>query len=154
MDSEHAMTTAAGRSQHARPVSGVRSVALRTLGIIAGYGMYAWLVALLPTSRAETPINAPPTQVTEGRRVWLASGCQSCHSIYGLGGHSGPDLTNVVTRASPATVGALVRTGSRGMPAFSLDDAALEAIVTYLAAIDASGTYPPSSLTDRSLGKP
>ena len=37
-------------------------------------------------------------QLTAGQRVYQAQGCSSCHTINGIGGTSGPDLTKVGSR--------------------------------------------------------
>ncbi len=96
----------------------------------------------MPTSRA----------YLTGRGVWLHQKCQVCHSIYGLGGHAGPDLTNVLTRQPEVYVRNVVAHGYHGMPAFDVTDAELQGLVDYLSFIGATGVYPPSSIHDPVFG--
>ncbi len=108
------------------------------------------LTAYLALLAAEAPA---PTgnrggRPAAGRELWLANGCQSCHSIYGLGGHSGPDLTNVVGRRPIAYIRRVLSAGQGAMPAFALSPPQQRDLTAYLALLDATGTYPPLSLTD------
>lgn len=133
-----------------------RAVACRTLGVLGVYAAYALAAARLPVSppRAETsdlPV-VPRAPWQESRSAWLAMGCQTCHSIYGLGGHTGPDLTDVTSRVPREYIEAVVRSGARGMPAFEVDDGTLARIVQYLVSIDASGEYSPTGLGDGVFG--
>jgi nitric oxide reductase subunit C len=129
-------------------------IARRILPVIAGYVLYAFLVATLPGRADDSPAPAehaalpsPPVSLIEaGRLVWQACRCQACHSIYGLGGHTGPDLTNVARRASNELIKAQVRAGGAVMPAFDLNDDEAAALAAYLRSVDATGTYPPSSI--------
>lgn len=96
----------------------------------------------------------PPTDpaYAAGRRVWLDHACQTCHSIYGVGGHLGPDLTNVARPGNAGTVRATVANGKGAMPAFALSAEQFDALVAYLEAIDRTGVYPPTSLGDPVFG--
>lgn len=128
-----------------------RSVAQRALVVILGFGLYAAVCASTPADPVSVGI--PQAQLTSSRGAWMASGCQSCHSIYGLGGHIGPDLTNVISRSSPEYVRAMVKAGPPGMPSYGhLDESSVESIVSYLSAVDRSGTYPPRSLRSPVFG--
>lgn len=98
----------------------------------------------------EAPAQEPRSaQAVEGRRLFLESGCGSCHAIRGTpaDGMIGPDLTHVGGRESlaagilPNTVDALrrwiaypkrVKPGAK-MPSFAmLPEAEIEAIAVYL----------------------
>lgn len=134
-----------------------RAVACRTLGVLGVYAAYALAAARLPVSppRAEASdlLAVPGAPSQESRSAWLAMGCQTCHSIYGLGGHTGPDLTDVTSRVPREYIEAVVRSGARGMPAFEVEDEKLARIIEYLASIDASGEYSPAGLEDGVFGE-
>jgi mono/diheme cytochrome c family protein len=116
----------------------------RTLAGIVGFVFYAAAVSILPTEEPRGPLT--PTIPREVRTAWRAAGCQTCHSVFGLGGHTGPDLTNIITRTSPGYIRAVIRTGLPGMPAYDLDDQSLDNLTRYLQAVDHAGRYPPPSL--------
>ena len=125
-----------------------RQVRARTLVPIAGFLAYAASVWLVPTPDAGSAVTSPETtgDAAAGARAWRAAGCQACHSILGLGGHTGPDLTNILSRTSPEYVRAIMLAGQPGMPSyFRLDPDHSAAIIDYLAAIDRSARYPSDS---------
>lgn len=131
-----------------------RTVLLRAAVVIAGYIVYAALAMTMPTS---DPGGADPMphheQAGDGVRVWLAHNCQSCHSLYGLGGHTGPDLTNVAERRLPGYVEAVVGTGLPGMPPIALDDHDAAALAAFLGQVSATGVYPPKHLRGPVFGE-
>ncbi|MCC6284629.1 MAG: cytochrome c [Phycisphaerales bacterium] len=114
-------------------------VVIRAAIAVAGFAAYAGAVWLSPMG---TRVGAPP----EGVRAWRAAGCQSCHALFGLGGHLGPDLTFVVTRRPEGFVDVMMRSPPEGMPSFAgLSDAERAAIVDYLRAVDAAAREAPKS---------
>lgn len=44
----------------------------------------------------------PPGDPSRGARTYQANGCPACHTLNGLGGSFGPDLTGIGARRSPA----------------------------------------------------
>jgi len=74
------------------------------------------------------------SQRTHGAAVFSASGCQHCHSIGGVGGHKGPDLSGVGRRKSKAALRQQVVFGSKVMPAFGddLEPGELKDLIAYL----------------------
>jgi mono/diheme cytochrome c family protein len=123
-------------------------VARRIAAVLAGWAVYALLLALLPVRAAAADAPAAP----QGRAAWDRAGCAVCHSLYGLGGHLGPDLTDAHGRLGPAALRAIVRRGGSVMPAFALDDAELDALLAFLAEADAGGSFAPRSLGDPPFG--
>ncbi len=125
------------------------SVLAKVIGLALGFGL---MTALVIWSPGRTPPEMQPGEdVLAGWTAWRANNCAACHSIYGLGGHLGPDLTNVVTRKGPDLVRARITAGGHGMPAFP--DADTEALAAYLDYIDHTGDYPPTSLTAPGYGE-
>jgi mono/diheme cytochrome c family protein len=129
------------------------AVLVRIGAVVALYAGYTLALAVLPEDRDVAP--ADPVRYAAGRDVWLANRCQSCHSIYGLGGHLGPDLTSVL--ADPdATESVLLtlRYGRGQMPGFGLGDAKEDALLDFLRVVGSTGRYPPRSLGDDVFGGP
>src|ERR1039458_3457006 len=74
------------------------------------------------------------SQRAHGAAVFSASGCQHCHSIGGVGGHKGPDLSGVGRRKSKAALRQQIVYGSKVMPAFGddLEPNELKDLIAYL----------------------
>jgi nitric oxide reductase subunit C len=102
--------------------------------LVACFGAGTWFVY-------EGVSDAPPAsaQVRQGIRNWQKHNCASCHQLYGLGGYMGPDLTNVHGDKGQARIRTYVRYGTGRMPAHAMDDKDLDALVAFLAWVDASG---------------
>ncbi len=105
-----------------------------------GYVMMTFLVATLPSG--STAITPAAPELAEGVEIWRSAGCIACHSIYGLGGHVGPDLTNAVSRLNEEAVAAKILAGSDKMPRFVLSDDTTAKLVAWLSYIDHTGVYP------------
>jgi cytochrome c oxidase cbb3-type subunit 3 len=89
-----------------------------------------------PPPRIATPQTYPPEQVQAGETAF-ASQCGFCHGRDAAGGAGGTDLTRSTLVAEDVRgdkVGPVIRSGrpDRGMPAFSLGDAELSAIVAFI----------------------
>ncbi len=84
-------------------------------------------------------------QARHGQALFQQHNCIACHQFYGLGGYMGPDLTNVISKYSPAYARAFMATGTTRMPNFNLTDDELDALVAYLSFVDSTGTYPPQN---------
>ena len=83
-----------------------------------------------------TPQQYPREQIESGR-VRFASQCGFCHGRDAAGGESGPDLTRselVAADVRGDRIGPVVRSGrvDKGMPAFTLSEADLTAIVAFV----------------------
>jgi cytochrome c oxidase cbb3-type subunit 3 len=92
--------------------------------------------AAVPPPATATPQSYPPEQVRAGQPIFSAQ-CGFCHGRDAMGGETGPDLTraaSVATDVRGGTLGPLVRNGrvDKGMPAFSLGDADLAAVVAFI----------------------
>lgn len=113
-----------------------RTVVVRTAIAVAGMAAYAWAVWLGPVTQARA--SGPGPALTGAQvRAWRGASCQTCHSVFGLGGHLGPDLTTVTARRPEGFVDAMLRSPPAGMPSFShLSDAERADIVGYLRAVE------------------
>lgn len=146
---DHAANPAAG------PVP-ARQALTRVVAIVTGYAAYVGLIGVLPprsvATEASAAFAADPALAARGRAIWRERQCQACHSLYGLGGHTGPDLTNVVSRMSAEYVRHTVVSGLGTMPAFGLAESDAGAIAAFLASVDATGRYPPRNLAEPIFG--
>jgi mono/diheme cytochrome c family protein len=88
-------------------------------------------IALLAISSAAF---ASSSRQLRGTAVFDASGCRHCHTIGNVGGHKGPDLSDVGRRKSEAAILQQVVNGSKIMPAFGtvLQQEELRDLIAYL----------------------
>ncbi len=114
---------------------------LRSLcAAFAVYSLYVW------TAGTDIPQAPPPDhRVQAGLALYQEKNCIACHQLYGLGGHMGPDLTNVVSAPGKGVdyARAFIENGSSKMPDFNLSEAQIDALIEFLKFVDATGTYPP-----------
>ena len=91
-------------------------------------------VAVLILAFSSFAIASSRSQRAHGAAVFSASGCQHCHSIGGVGGHKGPDLSGVGRRKSKAEMRQQIVFGSKVMPAFGddLEPDELKDLIAYL----------------------
>ena len=98
------------------------------------YGLIFFFLLQHPGYESEAgPIGA---EAARGREIWRRHNCSSCHSLYGLGGFLGPDLTRLARTRSAGYMQSIIRNGNGLMPAFDLgkeESAALYAFFQYLA---------------------
>jgi cytochrome c oxidase cbb3-type subunit 3 len=92
--------------------------------------------ASVPPPPSVTAQTYPAEQVQAGQRIFVAQ-CGFCHGRDAMGGESGPDLTRAALVAQDVRgdrLIPLVRAGrvDKGMPAFTLSDADLTAIVAFI----------------------
>lgn len=105
------------------------------------------------TPQAETP--NPLAQ--KGRLLWQDKNCTSCHQFYGLGGHLGPDLTNVHARRSPEYIAAFLKSGTAVMPNYNLSDAEIASFLAFFKYTNTTGIADPTSFSknlDGTLSQP
>lgn len=91
---------------------------------------------------------------SDGQLVWQNYNCQSCHQLYNLGGYLGPDLTNVISNPNKGEtiIRAMVKSGTKQMPAFNLSDSEMNSLIEFLKSTDASGKSDPRKLKVNSFG--
>jgi ubiquinol-cytochrome c reductase cytochrome b subunit len=72
--------------------------------------------------------------VAAGAVLFHERGCQACHTIAGLGGERGPDLTYVANRLTAAQMTWRILNGGTNMPAFAsnLTPAELDELIAFL----------------------
>ena len=72
----------------------------------------------------------------EGRALWQAYACQTCHQFYGQGGFLGPDLTNSASRVDSTRLVSLLTVGSGQMPPLGFSDGESAAMAAFLREMD------------------
>jgi len=92
------------------------------------------------------------TSEVTGIDVWQSKNCEACHSIFGLGGHIGPDLTNVYSRKKEAYLDMVLKKGLLNMPNLELSITERKQLINYLKAVDKLGIYPLHNITDNPFG--
>jgi len=63
-----------------------------------------WQVVAFVRSLGRVKREPLPGDAARGAKVYEAAGCASCHTVRGRGGPTGPDLTDVGARSSPAYI--------------------------------------------------
>ena len=119
----------------------LRSPVARASLIFLGYLAIVATALLLPTRAADFQPEQRE-QILAGSRTWLEGNCSSCHAIYGLGGHLGPDLTTIVRTRGAPYIKVMIQSGRPGMPACAFDTATMDDLIAYLESIGETGTYP------------
>lgn len=111
--------------------------------LFVAFGIYS---ATVYTTGTEAPHLEPISdEARYGQELFQRHNCIACHQFYGLGGYMGPDLTNVISKYSPAYARAFMMSGTERMPNFNLASDELDALVAYLEFVDSTGTYPPKN---------
>ncbi|MBK7310206.1 MAG: cytochrome c [Sphingobacteriaceae bacterium] len=115
--------------------------------------IYSFSIYLKPLSVKEDP-RFDKKKASEGRLVWQAYNCQSCHQLYSLGGYLGPDLTNIISNPYKGEqfVRTMIKAGVKQMPSFNLADNEMNSLIEFLRSTDASGRADVRQFNVNSLG--
>jgi len=119
--------------------------------IIAYVSVSLTILAATDSKQRGADVMAAPAIM--GQELWRSNGCGHCHSVYGVGGHFGPDLTNAISRRGDEYARAIISFGGARMPPQSLSDSELDQMIAYLSFIDATGTYPLQSFWKDYFGR-
>lgn len=96
--------------------------------------------------------DTPVILIKNGKKLWQEQGCVVCHSVYGLGGHIGPDLTNVSRRKNPAYIQHIIENGYLKMPTYALTESEIKSLLSYFDYLDQLGKYPLNSVSKEVFG--
>ncbi len=112
----------------------------KVIFIIILFCSYCFFSVWVFSSGTEKKSPVLTLQMAEGKKIWQEKNCISCHQLYGLGGYLGPDLTNIMSdeKRGKSYAEAFLRSGGPTMPNFKLTDAEVNAVLDYLAYVDAS----------------
>lgn len=114
---------------------------------------YSFIIYLQPISvKEEKRFNKKIA--SEGHLIWQSYNCQTCHQLYSLGGYLGPDLTNIISNPQKGEqlVRAMVKSGTKQMPAFNLTDKEMDELIEFLKSTDASGIADPRKFRKNNFG--
>ncbi|PKP44923.1 MAG: hypothetical protein CVT95_10085 [Bacteroidetes bacterium HGW-Bacteroidetes-12] len=93
-----------------------------------------------------------PNEIS-GVDVWRSKNCAACHSIFGLGGHIAPDLTNVYQNRNKEYLDLVLKNGLLNMPNLNLSKTERLQLIIYLKNINDLGTYPLKSIASNPFGE-
>jgi mono/diheme cytochrome c family protein len=99
--------------------------------MLLGTGWCAFAAAV--GTQEPTP-NAAVAPIPDGATLFKERGCAQCHTIRGVGGHKGPDLSGVGRRLNKDGIEKQIVHGGGEMPAFgeALPQEEIAALVAYL----------------------
>lgn len=115
--------------------------------------MAAWTADPIPVAIVE---KSTPLQL-QGAIVFQYKNCRNCHAIDGVGGHRGPDLTEIGARMTHDKLIDQISNGTPGggnMPAYGkqISPAEMEAVVDFLVSLRPEGQRPAGE-GDKSLSQ-
>jgi nitric oxide reductase subunit C len=70
----------------------LRSFMILSALSLGGFALMSWQSVQLPYPM--------PEEATQGKQVWQAYNCISCHTLFGNGGYNGDDMTHIVSKRS------------------------------------------------------
>ncbi len=100
------------------------------------------------STEASSPAAELNASAQRGEALYREFNCTACHQFYGLGGHMGPDLTNVAIAQGkgPEYARAFILHGSGRMPMLGVSTDQADDLVAFLEAVAATGIYPIRNL--------
>ena len=118
-----------------------KSIVFITL-LIAFLGYSTTLYLTEPTA-----LQPPTVAAQKGKILWQDKNCISCHQLYGLGGHLGPDLTNVFAKRSEAYITAFLESGTQVMPNYNLSKEEIESFIEFFKYTNSTGVADPTTFS-------
>ncbi|MBX3162955.1 MAG: cytochrome c [Bacteroidetes bacterium] len=100
-------------------------------------------------SKETQPANA---LAQKGKMLWQQKNCTACHQLYGLGGHLGPDLTNVYATRTEEHITTYLKYGSPVMPDYNLSAEEQTALLEFLKYVNTTGVAHPASFLKHTNG--
>jgi len=92
-------------------------------------------ISAASTARLPASVTSQATgQAAQGVQLFSEKGCITCHTVAGVGGKKGPDLTNVAGRLTREQLITRILNGGNNMPAFggNITDQELQQLVAFL----------------------
>lgn len=125
------------------PGSAKQRIFFAFFALFAAYSIYVW-TAGTEKMQAVTPDLLAMT----GMALYQEKNCTACHQFYGLGGHMGPDLTNVISAPDKGADYArvFIEYGTVKMPNYGFSESEINALISFLKYVDSSGTYPDKNM--------
>jgi len=123
------------RNPQRHPLRRPIATACAALSVLGVFGLtYLGVRAPAPAGRtAAAPAATATPPVAAGAQQFQTQGCVNCHTIAGVGGNVGPDLSHIGARLNRADIQVTITKGKDGMPAFAtLTPSDLNALLDYL----------------------
>ncbi|MCC6252332.1 MAG: cytochrome c [Bacteroidia bacterium] len=98
------------------------------------------------------PIPAPNKSAQRGKILWQEKNCTSCHQLYGLGGHLGPDLTNIYENKPESYIKVFLKNGTNVMPNFHLSEQEINDFMEFFKYTNSTGIANPTSYIKQADG--
>ena len=111
-----------------------RRIIITLVTLYMGYNLFVY------SSGTITDISITE-QARNGRQVFQKYNCIACHQIYGLGGHMGPDLTNVIRDKGDVYARSFILSGTQRMPKFDISEQEVNDLIEYLGFVSSTSEY-------------
>lgn len=128
----------------------MESASKRVLFILSVYVIVTTLVFLTSGNGETYELTGKESR---GQKIWRDNNCIACHSLYGVGGHLGPDLTNVSSRFGDRYITQTIKYGRGKMPGYKMSKVEIESVILFLEKFDRTGTYPLQHFPENYFGK-
>ena len=112
--------------------------------LVSVFLIQGWFVYTDKTGRRSPALSK---QSQHGHEIWQKQNCQTCHQLFGLGGFLGPDLTRVTGRFPPEAFSAVLRSSPPPMPDYTLSDADVNDLYSFLNQINKNASASPPQKT-------
>ena len=105
------------------------------LFLFTAFSVYSVIVY---TEGTKGPVPGMNGKAAQGKMLFQKHNCTACHQIYGLGGFLGPELTTVMSDPEKGEffARAILKTGTRRMPDFRLNEEETDNLVEFLKYVD------------------
>ncbi|MCC6769540.1 MAG: cytochrome c [Bacteroidia bacterium] len=118
------------------------------IGLIVLYAIYTTVLYFREYKEA-----LPADKLAQtGKIIWQQKNCVACHQLYGLGGHLGPDLTNVYGHKGAPYIKAFLQSGTQVMPNYHLSESEMQALISFLKYTNSTGIADPNTFTQHPYG--
>ncbi|MBX2984803.1 MAG: cytochrome c [Bacteroidia bacterium] len=108
----------------------------------------AFLVYSIVLYDSDEPQAEFPNELAQnGRILWQKKNCVACHQLYGLGGHLGPDLTNIYSKRTEEYLSSVLHTGTNVMPDFKLNDQEIKEFIAFFKYTNSTGVADPRTFS-------
>jgi mono/diheme cytochrome c family protein len=121
-------------AQRSRPwIEGGQWALKLPAAMLFGAGLLCVCAAAAVTQQTSEPAPAP-SLITDGPTLFRESGCAHCHTIRGVGGNKGPDLSGAGRRLKKDAIERQIVSGGGAMPEFGdvLPADEIKVLVKYL----------------------
>lgn len=127
--------------------------ALKRIFILVLLNIAVATTVILTAGTGDVASDSANSEENDGVNVWQSKNCIACHSIFGLGGHLGPDLTNTYGEKGAAYIDFVLKNGLQNMPDLQLSETERKQLISYLEHINKLGKFPLGNFSDNPFGE-